>query len=55
MDNNLFKLLLSIEKLNDKDLKTVAAWIDFNIDKRNNDPKPVLFLNSSKVSHNTSK
>ena len=39
MDKNMFELLQTIENLSNKDLKTIITWIDFNLEKRKNNPK----------------
>lgn len=55
MDKNMFELLQTIETLSNKDLKTIITWIDFNLEKRKNNPESDPFFNSSKVPHNISK
>lgn len=55
MDKNMFELLQTIETLSNKDLKTIITWIDFNLEKRKNDPDADPFFKSSKVPHNISK
>ena len=50
MDKNMFELLQTIEKLSNKDLKTIITWIDFNLEKRKKEPESEPFYKNNKVS-----